>query len=366
MKIKKMIYFFLIPVLAFVFLIVSGAIISHYWVYTPKFTDKDNKVISGSVAEYRRFQIGDHSHGVLIRGRNINNPVILFLHAGPGLSETGMMRNMNAVLEDHYTMVYFDHRGACKSFSPFMNFETVNTNQLINDIHELTIYLKHKFKKDKIIIMGHSLGAGFAAYVANRFPADYSALIGIGMPVCSREADRRSFDWSVDQAIKNDNKKALQELESVKGYWEKTDQKGYFQGMMVNKKWIGHYGGQLYGKKGFVTYVLENTLCMEVPIFDYLPYLLGMMKCGPASWEIFITHDLRVQAAEFQCPMILFTGRHDYNAVPSLVEEYFSQVKAPYKQNYWMENSAHMPLFEEKEIFQKIMTKDVATHLNKN
>lgn len=342
-----------------IFIVTVGAILSREIVYTPKFKGADGKKIAESIAEFTRIKLGGYSQAVLIRGKNINNPVLLYLHAGPGLSETGMMRNMNAKLENYYTMVYLDQRGGAKSYSPFLDYSTFNKEQLVQDIHELTVYLKKRFNKDKIIIAGHSFGAGFGAYAATKYPQDYSALIVIGMPVSPCEIDRLSYKWNLEQAKQTGNKKALNELNAVNNYWLKKEQKPYFNGMMVNKKWVGHYGGQIYGKKGFLSFVLKNSLCKEFTILDYTPYMLGLMSTGPASWEIMITTDFRKQAVEYKCPVILLTGRNDFNVVPELVEDYFKMLNAPFKKHFWFEKSAHFPHFEERELFQKIMTGEV-------
>jgi pimeloyl-ACP methyl ester carboxylesterase len=81
-----------------------------------------------------------------------------------------------------------------------MNSNTINTEQLVQDIHELTLYLKKRFGKEKIVIMGHSLGAGFATYAAARYPEDYCAYIGIGQPTSVCEIDRLTYQWTLKQA----------------------------------------------------------------------------------------------------------------------------------------------------------------------
>jgi len=345
---------------------VLGGYITQRFVYTPSFKDQKGDEIAGSIAEFKRIKLGGIQQAILIRGKDIKNPLLLFLPCGPGVSETGMFRNMQANLENYYTMVYLDPRGAAKSYSPFMDSKTMNTEQLVEDIHELTLYLKKRFKKEKIVIMGHSFGSGFGTYAAALYPQDYSAFIGIGEPVCPTEIDRLSYSWTLEQAKKEGNTKALKELEAVEGFWQKRDPKGYFNGMMVNKKYVGYYGGQIYGKKGFVPFVLKNMLSNEYTVFDYVPYMLGMLFSGPSTWEIMVSTDLRKQATEFQCPFILLTGRNDYNAVPELVYEYYEMVKAPMKKFYWFDKSAHFPHFEERGLFQKIMIEEILPVVKEN
>ena len=52
----------------------------------------------------------------MIRGENLDNPPLLQLHGGPGFSETPFSRRYNSELERSFTVVYWDQRGAGKSF----------------------------------------------------------------------------------------------------------------------------------------------------------------------------------------------------------------------------------------------------------
>lgn len=364
-RVMSVLITFAIVVAGLISITIIGAVISHYIVYTPPFKGDDGQKLPKSIAEFKHIELGGYSQAILIRGKNTDNPVLLFLHAGPGMSETGMFRNMNAILEDYYTVVYLDQRGGGKSYSPFMDYKTLNTEQLTQDIHELTLYLKERFAKEKIVLMGHSFGAGFGALATARYPDDYSAFIGIGQPVNPIENDSLSYKYVLDKARNEGNLQAAGELESVDGYWLSRDPKIFFSGMMVLKnKWLPYYGGQIYGEKSILPYVLKNSICSEFTFFDYVPYLMGVSKSGPASWDIMITTDLRKQAPEFQCPFIIMEGRQDFNVFPTLVEEYFDMVKAPVKQIYWFERSAHFPHFEEKELFQKIMINEILPQVN--
>jgi pimeloyl-ACP methyl ester carboxylesterase len=69
---------------------------------------------AGNWAE--KIVLGETSSGVFARGSDIRNPVLLILAGGPGGTETGWFRKYNSVLEEHFTMVHWEQRGAGKSF----------------------------------------------------------------------------------------------------------------------------------------------------------------------------------------------------------------------------------------------------------
>ena len=71
-----------------------------------------------SIAEIAYLRLGGVEQWVMMRGENVANPPLILLHGGPGMSETGFFRRFNAPLEKSFTLVYWDQRGAGKSFDP--------------------------------------------------------------------------------------------------------------------------------------------------------------------------------------------------------------------------------------------------------
>ena len=50
----------------------------------PPLKDERGNVIEGSISEKVWLEVGGIKQGMFIRGENPNNPVILYLHGGPG------------------------------------------------------------------------------------------------------------------------------------------------------------------------------------------------------------------------------------------------------------------------------------------
>ncbi|HET9654016.1 MAG TPA: alpha/beta hydrolase, partial [Kineosporiaceae bacterium] len=302
-----------------VVVVLAGALLTRYVVRTPAFRDSDGRVVSGSIAEFRRLRLGGCSQAVLIRGRSAENPVLLFLHAGPGFSEMGLCRNVNAALEDHYVVVHWDQRGTGKSYSPFISAQTMTVGQLVQDTHELTEYLKRRFGKDRIILVGHSWGAGLGLVVAARHPDDYSALVCMGQPVVPLDSDRLSYHHTLDQARTVGNTKAVKELERVDGYWQR-DGDAYVSGMMIQKRWVQRFGGMLHGQRG-MSPLIRRMLSREVTLFDIPAAQLGssfnLRTLAPLAYRI----NLFRAVPELQVPYLLLQGRHDINTYPTLVQE---------------------------------------------
>jgi pimeloyl-ACP methyl ester carboxylesterase len=334
-----------------------GAMVTRYFVFSPPFIAPDGKPLPGSIVEYRRIILGGFSQAVLIRGKKMDNPLLLYLHSGPGIPETGILRNMNAILEDTFTIVNWDQRGTSKSYSFFIDPQSMTIEQFIQDTHELTLYLKQKFDKKKIALMGHSWGAGLGAFVAARYPDDYSIFIGMGQPVNPHESDRLSYAVLLELAVRSRNTKAEQELRSLDGFWLYKDER-YVKNMMILKKWVQYYGGQFSGRKD-LSPLYKNMMCHEFTIFDWVSAILGSRFSINTLVKDAYTINLLEQVPEYQIPFFLFQGSKDINSFRGLVEEYFNRVEAPLKRIFWFENSAHWPHIEERDLFNKTMIEEV-------
>ena len=63
------------------------------------FLSADGTLLANSVSEKRCATIGGVAQGMFIRGENIQNPVILFLHGGPGMPEYFLAEKYLTALE---------------------------------------------------------------------------------------------------------------------------------------------------------------------------------------------------------------------------------------------------------------------------
>lgn len=125
---------------------------------TPAITD-DGDPVGGSIATLEPVPIGGMEQWLLIRGRHSANPVLLWLHGGPGASEMPVVPHYNRALEEEFVVVHWDQRGAGKSNPRDFDESTMTFERFVQDAHELTRHLKRRFGKKKIYLLGHSWGS---------------------------------------------------------------------------------------------------------------------------------------------------------------------------------------------------------------
>jgi pimeloyl-ACP methyl ester carboxylesterase len=147
---------------------------------TLPFRGSRGEVVSGSIAEIAYRPLGGLDQWVMIRGRSLASPPLILLHGGPGLSETSWFRSFNAPLEDSFTVVYWDQRGAGKSFDRGIPRSSMTVEQFIADLDDLVKAVCARVGKTKVVIFGHSWGSALGVLYAGRFPEKVAAYVGSG------------------------------------------------------------------------------------------------------------------------------------------------------------------------------------------
>ncbi len=82
-----------------------------------------------------RVTLGGVKQWISIRGHDRGNPVLLFLHGGPGSANLAKLRLQCPELEKHFVVVTWDQRGAGKSQAAF-DPNTLSVERIASDTHE--------------------------------------------------------------------------------------------------------------------------------------------------------------------------------------------------------------------------------------
>ncbi len=133
-----------------------------------------------SISEYREIELGKTRQSILIRGKDRTNPVLLYIHGGPGDPETSFIVPYQKEWEEYFTVVNWDQRGSGRSYDKNLEEGTLTTEQICSDAIELTKYLKEEFQVDKLYMVCHSYGTYVGMKCIQRNPKDYYAYVGMG------------------------------------------------------------------------------------------------------------------------------------------------------------------------------------------
>ncbi|WP_227470235.1 alpha/beta fold hydrolase [Massilia sp. YMA4] len=301
---------------------------------------------AGIQASYKT-AIGGIDQWLYVRGQDKANPIILFVHGGPASPVIPTAWQFQRPLEEYFTVVNWDQRGAGLTYRdnpPDQVAGTLTVARYVDDTIEVAEHLRKKYGKAKVILMAHSWGTVPAMGAALKRPDLFYGYVGLGQVISTRENERISFDYALAQAQKLGNQEALTELRSIAPY--PGDAPITRERIIVARKWPQHYGG-------LSAYRSESAYFFGGPRLspDYRPEDVATIDQGSLFTlgrllPEFVTVDYS-RVATFPIPVVMFLGRHDYTTPTAPTEAWLRQVKAPYKQAVWFEHSAHMIPWEE-------------------
>ena len=120
------------------------------------------------IARIETIKVDGLPERLLIRGRNpARNPVLLFVHGGPGFP-AALFRQVNSDLERDFTVVHWDQRGAGYSYFHDIPTDTMRVEQFARESILVARALCKEFGQQKIYLVGHSWGTLPAILAAAR------------------------------------------------------------------------------------------------------------------------------------------------------------------------------------------------------
>ncbi|MGL1890880.1 MAG: alpha/beta hydrolase [Spirochaetaceae bacterium] len=305
------------------------------------------------IKEYFQMDLNGCRQWISITG-NTDKPVLLLLHGGPGTPSMNLFRMWNKPLLRDFLVITWDQRGTGRSNIKTLDPNTLTIDQLVSDTNQLTLYLKERFNREKIYLMGHSFGATLGLKTVAKYSKNYEAYFGISQFVNTTENEKSCYNWVKAEAERRNDSSALKLLniigEPVEGF--------YINGLkdtMKVKQLVGKYKGDSVGKSSTITVLLNLLFCKEYR-GRYLKasisgISLSLNKLGNDLKGI----DFQTQVKELEVPVYFFSGDYDQLTPQHLLRDYYKQLIAPKKELFIFKNSAHSPLWEESEKFHDIV-----------
>ncbi len=312
-------------------------------------------VSENGIAALEPIVLGGVEQWILVRGYDVSNPVLIFLHGGPGSPAMPYARFSFGGLERDFTVVTWDQRGCGKSYYPGLSAASITLEQLLSDTRELIQMMRVRFGAQRVYLMGLSWGSVLGTLTARDHPEWLHAYIGVGQVVDVERSVPIAHEAAVQRATELGRNDALAGLSAIQVdpvNWEQLPALSY---------WLEELGlGDIHDPSllpGFAAeagplteYTAENQSSESGwrSLYEASPLLTDQ------DW--FETLDLIALAPRLEVPVYFLSGRYDYKTPGVLAEEYLQSLDAPSgKQMFWFERSAHVPFIEQREAFHSVM-----------
>lgn len=299
---------------------------------------------------------------VRIRGTKETNPVLLFLHGGPGICDRHWVLKYQSGLADVCTMVCYDQRGSGKSYTYAHGKDKMNVAMVVEDARQMVDYLCGRFHQYKIYIVGHSWGSCLGTLLAQKHPEHIAKYVGMGQLANGPENERISYEFVLEEATKRNDKKALADLARigapVNGLYRSLDD------LQVQRDYMTKFGGGGYKESESLlkSLILPLLLSPEYTLLDLPKYAEGAYYNLRELWDEVATSNFQETVKELQVPVLITQGRHDQNTPSALARAWYDALTAPEKDWVWFEESAHSPIKEEPARWGQVIREKLFSH----
>jgi len=300
--------------------------------------------------------IDGHKNGMFIESSNLKNPILLFLHGGPGFPQYASIKKSRLTWEEDFTVCYWEQRGTGMSYNTSTQ-GIVTLERLVLDTVRVTEFLKGKFNQEKIYICGHSWGTLLGSIVASKYPQHYIAYIGIGQLGRHFESNKHTYEFLLETANKHGDKKAEKDIRSVTFDVDFYKNQGYRR---ILGRYLNKFGGGTK-RTGYSNWqgMKEMLTCSQYSWKERLNIPKGIFFSYNALGETMAKVDTSLLAPHFDIPVFIIQGLYDYQTSYKEAQRFYEKIEAPLKKFHTFENSAHSPFLEEKERFLQLLRTEV-------
>ena len=299
------------------------------------------------IAETCYVRIGGIEQWIGIRGEDIGNPALLILHGGPGCSYSIFTPHLRA-WEKYFTIIQWDQRGSGKTFVRTRKRESgpVNFEQLTHDAIEVAEHVRMRLGKERIFLMGSSLGSTFGLRVVHRRPDLFYAYIGTDQNVGMKRARNENHDAlvghlralglangvkAVERIGPDPARWSADDFETTMRWTMKSDPPGFKRTMKLLKDAVW-YAPQ---------WTLGNIRAFAAGMRYSLEQLLPEM----------VQYDAWKEGCHFEIPFFVFQGEADVLTTPGEAQAFFNDVDAPVKHFSLIANAGHFAAFLQPDEF---------------
>lgn len=295
---------------------------------------------------------------ITIRGEDLSNPVLLFLHGGPGMG-TAFMAPAFAEWQKSFTFVQWDQPGG--GFTLAKNPDNqgpMTIERFRKDGLAVTEYALKRLHARKLVLMGNSWGTLLGVEMVKARPDLFSAYVGTSQAV-GDAGNKLGYELALKAARERNDAVAIAALEKAgPPPYEK------FEDLFVRQQYSNPPA--LPASAAEQAAMAEFYSFMAVPPPAEAHYLASRDAVAPEKfWNDFVaaqkatfrqtwSWEARSLGMKFAMPVFIYQGAMDLNTPALTAREWFDDIQAPKKGFELLAESSHNTLVFQKELLRMI------------
>ena len=308
---------------------------------------------SASIAVLERARLGGVDQWFTLRGHDVANPLLLYVHGGPGGPDLGALRHFVPELEEHFVVAHWSQPGAGKSFARERSGDRMTITRFVADLEELSELLLRRLGQRRLFLVGHSWGSVLGMRFAARRPDLVAGYVGVNQVVDRAEEELRAYRAILERARARGNGRAVAQLEALG-----EPQDGAYAsvaGTLVQRRWMRALGLVTFRPEPAAEIGRVVAMSPELTLRDVVNLFAPLRRTMELLWPEFCRVDLAREIPAVDAPVVFVAGEHDRVTSPELARQYLDVLRAPLKEFVLFPSSGHVACFEEPRRFLEVM-----------
>ena len=308
-------------------------------------------------------EIGGILQALYFRGQNVDNPVMLFLHGGPGSPTKPLLHDFQYELEHYFTVVHWDQRNAGKTFllnNPAEVLETLGFERALADTHEVVQFIRDKLGKEQVIIAGYSWGSVLGTAFVQAYPQYVGAYIAIGQNVNTRESHRLFYEALLEVAQASGDSQHIAAVEAL-GHPPQGEFDEEWVNYITDLQILAQRHGFSVDLLQFARIIITSPYYTLRERFDFLTSGAGRLQYQMPLLKFMNGESFYIRnfGTVYGVPVFYIMGELDRQTSYQLAREFFEEIYAPHKQFFSIPNAGHAPMHENTVEFNRVLIEEI-------
>jgi pimeloyl-ACP methyl ester carboxylesterase len=290
---------------------------------------------SNGIEETLYVPLGGIDQWVQIRGEDRKNPVLLFMHGGPGNSESALSALFRP-WEHYFTVVMWDQRCAARTFerNGAKSCDGMSIAGVANEGIQLAEFLRRHLGHRKIIALGHSWGTMIGVTMVHARPDLFSAYVGTGQVMSIAQKEPVIYARAMARMRAAHADADIAKLKTVHPPYRTLDE------IVVERELSDKYdiASERDLRDNLTSTVLFAPGWSALDLYWFLNSGSYAERATMAEVNRF---DARRLGADFRVPFFIFNGAEDNITPAEHARRYFDFVRAPHKEFVSIPNTGH-------------------------
>jgi pimeloyl-ACP methyl ester carboxylesterase len=288
--------------------------------------------------------LGGIEQWIQIRGDDRANPVLLFVHGGPGSTESPVSSLLRP-WEKYFTVVMWDQRDAGKTFARDGAAREMSLDRVAQDGIALAQFLRRRLGKRKIVVLGHSWGTMVGLRMVTQRPELFSAYVGTGQVVSIAQKEPVIYADAMARL------RAAHDADGIKALaaagpppYPNADR------LMVERSLSARH--DIASERDLLDNMIPLALfAPDWSLWDIYASLQAPQYAEAATFDAEASYDARRFASRIAMPFFIINGAEDHITPTRLARAYFDSVVAPRKQFVVLAGVGHSAVLTAPDAF---------------